>query len=598
MAQAMAESNGRTTRHLSIAGNENYNRRWQALNVMATLVMVVIFARLWQLQIINHDIYIGLASGQQELYRQLFPKRGSIYASERSDSGDIKQVSLAINRRAYLVYADTRSVVDPSRTASLLADVLGMTTEELLPILTKPDDPYEPIKSRVSEDVGERIKSLGLAGIELQEITERFYPNNNIGSHILGFVNYQDNVLVGQYGVEGSFNKILSGTAGELRSERDARGVWIPMADSEFIPAKDGADVVLTVDWPIQFNACRALDEWVNQHGADGGSLIVIEPKTGAILAMCGSPDFNPNTFNEIKSLNIFNNPATFLEYEPGSIMKAVTMAAAIDQQKIKPDTTYNDTGEVKFGTNTIRNSDNKSYGLQTMVEVLEKSLNTGAIYAMRQLDPTVFKKYFDDFGFGRLTGLELKGEAVGDLSNLSEKNEIYRATASFGQGIAVTPLQMVNAYAALANGGKLMEPFLIKEINYPDGRREKREPRVVRQVVSERTATVIGGMLVSVVERGHGKRGGVNGYYIAGKTGTAEIPLKDGRGYEQGVNIGSFVGFGPVDDPRFAMIVRVDRPRDVKFAESSAAPLFGKVAKFILQYYEVPPRNDINQKN
>lgn len=591
MARTATESYSRQNQGAKGAINQKHNRRWKVINLIATFTIVVIAVRLWQLQIINHKVYAGLASGQQELYRQLFPKRGSIYAIEKNADGIVGKVSLAINRRTYLVSANTKALADPVKAASALTDILGMPQEELVAILSTPDDPYVPVKRRVSEDVGERVKKLNLGGIDLQETTERFYPNNNIGSHILGFVRYRDDGLVGQYGVEGAFNEVLSGTVGEIRSERDASGVWIPMANREMIPAKDGADIILTIDWPIQFNACRALDEWVKQHGADSGSLVVMEPKTGAILAMCGSPDFNPNIFNEALNIYVFNNPATFMEYEPGSIMKTITMAAAIDQQKVTPDSTYNDTGQVKFGSYIIRNSDNKAYGQQTMGEVLAKSLNTGAVYAMRQLAASVFDKYFRDFGFGGLTGIELNAESPGDISHLSEKNEIYRATASFGQGISVTPLQMVNAYAALANGGKLMKPYLVKEIIYSDGRRQETEPELVRQVVSERTAAVLGGMLVSVVQQGHGKRAGVSGYYIAGKTGTAEIPRQDGRGYEAGASIGSFVGFGPVEDPRFAMIVRVDRPRDVQFAESSAAPLFGQVAKFILQYYEVPSR-------
>lgn len=590
MALLFAESRSRPARR----PNSNPNLqpwRWTLLVIIGAVAVVIVLLRLWQLQVVNHDVYLALASGQQEIYRQLFPKRGAIYATEKSADGTVRQIPLAINRRAYIVYANTREVSEPMKTAEALAGILDMPTEALAAILSKPDDPYEPLKRRVSEDAAAGIKDLNLAGIGLQEMAERFYPNNEISSHILGFVSYQDNSLVGQYGVEGSFDKILAGTAGAIRSEQDAKGVWIPMADRQFIPAVDGADLVLTIDWPIQFNACRALDEWVSRHGADGGSVVVINPQSGAILAMCGNPDFNPNIYNEAEKIAVFNNPATFLEYEPGSIMKTMTMSAAIDQQKVKPETTYNDTGEVKIGSYTIRNSDSKAYGLQTMVSVLQKSLNTGAIFAMRQLGAAAFQKYIDDFGFGELTGIELDGEAMGDISRLSEKNEIYAATASFGQGLTVTPLQMVAAYAALANGGKLMKPYLVQKITHANGQSEIHEPVAVRQVVSERTAAVVGGILVSVVEEGHGKRAGVPGYHLAGKTGTAQIPRKDGPGYEPGATIGSFIGYGPVENPRFAMIVRIDRPRDVQFAESSAAPLFGKIAKFILQYYEIPPR-------
>jgi len=305
---------------------------------------------------------------------------------------------------------------------------------------------------------------------------------------------------------------------------------------------------------------------------------------------MCGSPDFNPNVYNETSKITNFNNPALFLDYEPGSVMKGLTMAAAVDQQKVSPNSTYNDTGEVLFGKSVIKNSDNKAHGIQTMTQVLEESLNTGAIYAMRQIGVQVFRKYLEDFGLGSTTGVELDGEAAGNLHSLYDSNEIYAATASFGQGITATPLQMVTAYAAIANGGKLMRPYLVKEIRHSDGTTETHSSKVVRQVISSKTAALVSGMLVRVVTNGHGKKAAVTGYVIAGKTGTAQIPRHDGKGYEDGSTIGSFIGFGPVSDPKFAMIVRIDRPKDVQYAESSAAPLFGDLAKFILQYYEVPP--------
>jgi cell division protein FtsI/penicillin-binding protein 2 len=224
------------------------------------------------------------------------------------------------------------------------------------------------------------------------------------------------------------------------------------------------------------------------------------------------------------------------------------------------------------------------------MTQVLDESLNTGAVFVVRQIGTDAFRKYVEDFGFGVLTGIELETENSGDIRSLSKKGEIYSATASFGQGISVTPLQVVTAYAAIANGGKLVKPYIVDEIDKSDGSKIKTQPKVLKQVISERTATLLGGMLVSVVEDGHGKRAGVPGYYVAGKTGTAQVPKKDGTGYEPDITIGSFVGFAPVEDPKFVMLVKIDHPRDVIWAESSAAPLFGEIAKFVLNYLKVSP--------
>jgi cell division protein FtsI/penicillin-binding protein 2 len=270
-----------------------------------------------------------------------------------------------------------------------------------------------------------------------------------------------------------------------------------------------------------------------------------------------------------------------------------------LDEEAVGPDTTFNDTGRVQIAGYAIENSDHKANGVVTMTNVLEKSLNTGAIHVMRKIGADDFKKYVLNFGFGEKTGIELMGESKGDIRNLDYRlnRELYSATASFGQGVSVTPLQIANAFATIANGGIMMKPYIVKEIIKNDGARETTQPRQIRRVISERAATLLGGMMVNVVENGHGQRASVKGYYVAGKTGTAQIPRKDGKGYEANAHIGSFAGFAPANEPAFAMLVRIDHPRDVEWAESSAAPLFGELADFILNYYQIPPERTIEEK-
>lgn len=567
--------------------------RWLVLFYLLGIVIVI--ARLWQMQITNHDRYVAQASGQQKTSSSLAANRGAIYAEERDGRGGWRRVPLAVNRNAYLVYANGREVKDAATAATTLADLLKVKHEDLLSNLQRSNDRYIRLKRRIPEELAVVIREKKIAGVYLEPEIERFYPNSNVGSHLTGFVQYPETGMSGQYGIEGYFNNILTGKAGQEKAEKAASGVWIALGDRSVTPAQNGADIVLTIDWTIQYKVCTALDAWVKQHGASGGSVVIIDPKTGAIIAMCGTPNYNPNVYNEVRNIDVFNNPAIFQQYEPGSVFKPITMAVAIEEQKVTPTSTYIDTGEEKVGPHTIRNSDKKAHGEQTMIEVINKSLNTGAIYAMRQAGAEVFKEYVRKFGFGTITEVELSGEATGNTRRLNERNEIYPVTASFGQGITVTPLQMVSAFGALANGGKLMKPHIVQEIVHADGRVEKEQPTLVSEVVSAKTATLVAGMLVEVVENGHGGRAGVPGYYVAGKTGTAQIPRADGQGYEVGATIGSFVGFAPVRDPKFAMIVRVDRPKTVQFAESSAAPLFGDIAKFILQYYEVPPERPIN---
>jgi cell division protein FtsI/penicillin-binding protein 2 len=362
---------------------------------------------------------------------------------------------------------------------------------------------------------------------------------------------------------------------------------------NRFIAAKDGDDITLTVDRNIQYVTCAKLREAVARHKADTGSAIVMNPRTGAIMAICNVPDFDPNDLAGITDVGAFNNRAVFSAYEPGSIFKAITMAAAIDAGKVTPSSTYVDEGSVKIGPFTIQNSDHKAHGLQTMTQVLDESLNTGTIFASRLVGSQQFLKYVEAFGFGSPLGIDLDTESSGNIESLRKKGDIWSATASFGQGITVTPLQMASAYATIANGGKLMKPYVVGSIAHADGTVETVDPEVIRQVITKRAAALVSGMLVSVVEKGHGKKAAVPGYFVAGKTGTAQVPSPDGKGYLKGVNIGSFAGFAPVDNPAFVIVVELDNPKDVEWAESSAGPLFGDIAKYLLQYLQIPPERN-----
>jgi len=570
------------------------------------LAMVFIFGgiivwRLFSLQVLDYNFYSALAAGQHEIYQSLFPERGKILMQEvfgSASSGEKNLYPLAANQSLFLVYAEPQKIKDPEELAEKLTEIFGAEgdeektklKDELTAKLSKKDDPYEPLRHRVTEETVAKIKELKVEGIGFTEEDVRFYPEKNIGSHFLGFVGYKDDKKVGQYGLEGYFNGELAGKQGFLESEKDVAGRWIPVSARKWEKAEDGSDFVLTIDRNIQFFACDKLQKAVQKHGADGGSVIVMEPKTGAIWAMCSYPDFDPNDYAKVADINLFNNPAIFYQYEPGSIFKVITVAAALDLGKITPTTTYNDEGFVKVDDRTIKNSDLKAHGVQTMTQVLDESLNTGAVFVVSKIGNKAFQKYVSDFGFGTMTGLELDFEGVGDVRSLNKKGQIWSATASFGQGISVTPIQVATAFSAIANGGKLVKPYIVDEIRKSSGEIIKTEPKIVQQVISNRTATLLGGMLVSVVENGHGKRAGVPGYFVAGKTGTAQVPKKDGGGYEQNVTIGSFVGFAPVEDPRFVMLVKIDHPRDVMWAESSAAPLFGEIAKYVLNYLKVSP--------
>ncbi len=570
----------------------NSHIRLNALRIFVGLFSAAIILRLFMLQVVDASYYDALAKGQYTLYQDLFPQRGDILVQDLQDG---TTYAAATNVQMGFVFADPRHVKDVHAEAVTLGGLLVFSPEEIATLetkLDKKDDPYEPIKRRVPEAILEQIDAADLAGISYVREDVRTYPETGLGGQVLGFVGGNDDgSFSGKYGIEGTFDKALAGTAGFIRSERDVAGRFIASGDRAFEPAVDGSHVVLTIDRTIQFEACEKLKAAVIKYEADGGSIVVLDPKTGAVLAMCGDPDFDPNSYNVVKDINVFQNPAIFNAYEPGSIFKPVTMAAALDAGVLTPATTFVDTGSVVVDEYTIKNADDKVYGEQTMTSVLENSINTGAIFAMEQMGKETFEKYVEAFGFGTYTGIELSGESAANVSSLKEAAKSYAATASFGQGITVTPLQVASAFAAMANDGKLMQPYVVSEVRSPDGTVKKTTPHEVRQVISDHSARLISAMLISVVENGHGKKAAVPGYYIAGKTGTAQIPRADGLGYQTDATVGSFAGYGPVGDARFAMVVRLDHPRAVRYAESSAAPVFGQLAEFLLRYFEVPPQ-------
>jgi len=564
-----------------------FNQRTAVLTVFFLLIFSAVFARLFFLQIVKGSNLRKEAEDQHVVYKKLLPARGEILLK---DPTTLETSAVATNIKKPLVYASPNNIENFEATAKTLSTVLDMPEKDILDKIDQKDKKYIPIKKQLSDDEEQKIKDLKLAGIYLDYETTRVYPEKNLLSQTLGFVGYKNDDKVGLYGLERYFEKDLAGVEGRLVQEKDTNGTWIFGTKQDNTPPVDGDNLVLTVDKTIQFKAESVIKNAVEKNSADAGSVIIANPKTGAIIAIANYPDFNPNEYNKVTDNKDFLSMAVTGSYEPGSIFKPLTMAAAVNEGKVGPDTTYEDSGSVVINKYTIKNSDGKAHGLQTMTQVLEESLNTGAIYAKDQIGNPVFFKYLKNFGFGELTGVELP-ESKGNLDNLKANIVVNYATASFGQGISVTPMQMIQAYTALANGGKMMKPYIVQSKILPSGEDVDTKPEVVSQVVSANTANTISAMLVNVVENGHGTKAAVPGYFIATKNGTAQVSRKDGKlGYEENTNVGSFIGYGPVEDPQFVMLVRIDHPRDVTFAEVTAAPAWGELAQFILNYYHIPP--------
>ncbi|MBZ1345385.1 MAG: penicillin-binding protein 2 [Candidatus Nealsonbacteria bacterium] len=450
------------------------------------------------------------------------------------------------------------------------------------------DSSFVRIKNNLTEKEIRDLKEKKIKGVYLGREVKRIYPHNSLASQVVGFVGGDG---IGQYGLEGFYNQILEGEKGFRKKTRVFR-------ESPFInPGKRGSDLFLTLDYNIQFKAERLLVQANNSLDFERGTILVICPRSGKIIALANFPNFNPNQYEQENDFKIFKNSAVQRIFEPGSVLKPITMAAALEEQKITPQTTYIDEGKVRIGGHIIRNYGRRVWGERTMTEVLDRSINTGAVFVQKELGNQKFLEYLEKFGFFKKTEIDLQGEVFSKNREFKRGYEINFATASFGQGIEMTPIQLARAFLVIANNGRLVRPYLVEKIKNADGeiiKTSPHEPQPVdeNRVISAKTASQLTTMMVSSVEKGWARRAKIPGYYLAGKTGTAQVPWAalgvEKRGYSD-KTVQSFVGFGPAFNPQFLILITLDNPK-TRTAEYSAVPLFRELASHIIGYYQIPP--------
>ncbi len=537
---------------------------------------------MWQ-----HGLYEDIATGKHEVIADLMPRRGTIYISDGSTGVD---VPVALNADVYTVYAETRVMTDIEGAARAIDDALHIGAKERWELyqkmLKKPDAAYVPLFTRMSEDDKDTLKQSEIEGIGFVRNPYRYYPEGETGAHVYGFYGIQpDGTSEGKYGIEGYYDQELTGEQGRVAGERTALGAWIPLGGRDYKPPKHGSDIYLTIDRALQHEVCTTIANRAEEFEAQSATALVMDPKTGAILAMCTHPGFDPNTYNEVETINHFNNQTIFTPYEVGSIFKPLVMAAALDQEVITPNTKFEDKGFWEIDRFTIKNAGEKKFGEVTMRQVLIDSINTGMIFVAERLGNKNLRKYVHDYGFGKKTGVALQTESAGNISSLDDSAFIYTATASYGQGLTATPIQMLQAYSAIANGGKRVTPYIVERIE-KGGKTSYEAQTEKKRVLSPRSAAMAADMMSSVIDDGTSWVAGVEGYRLAGKTGTAQIA--EGAGYGEQTNQ-SFVGFGPVEDPKYILLVKFEKPNTL-YATYSAAPVFGHLSRFILQYMGVPP--------
>lgn len=523
--------------------------RFFAIIIFFSLLYGLLGFKIYNLQIEKSLYYVQKAQARNEALKEQITRRGQIFFTDRSQNA----IPASLNRDFPIIYAVPKEIpeADIEKTAEILNPIVNLTVEELKKILNDRTSLYKLLVSKAGDSQVQQIKEIRPLGVYIDYAQYRFYPFQNLAAQTLGFVGLNQNIdkPTGLYGLEKYYQE-------RLTSPRDLQ---------------------LTIDRNIQAEAEMILNNLIDKFAASGGSVIVEEPATGKILALAGKPDFDPNTYGKFPLKN-FINPAVQYIYEAGSIFKPVTMAIGIEHGLLTPETVYFDKGSVTLNGKTITNWDKKAYGKTTMLQVIENSINTGAVFAESKIGHQLFYKSLNDFGFSEKTGIDLPDEVAGDLKNLSRKSarDIDFATASFGQGTAITPIELINFYAALANNGVMMQPYLNNEL----------KPKIVKRIISEQTSQTVMQMMESAVEKA--QVAAIPYYRIAGKTGTAQVPDFQKGGYTE-TYIHSFAGLAPASQPRFVALIKLDQP-NVTLAGATVVPAFKELAQYIINYYNIPP--------
>lgn len=542
--------------------------------VLISLGLLAVGVRLIYLQVYAAPAYAEKAQAQRTRDIEIAPKRGTIYDRE----GD----PLAVSREARTIYASPRFVTDATSTAEALAHVLGGDTDEYAERLQK-DSGFAYIARKVEVEQAEEIEALGLSGIGILKDSRRTYPSGELAAQVLGFVGTDGE---GLWGLEQYYDGVLAGEAGSVLAERDPFGRPIPGGVMHYEDPVDGSDVVLTIDKDIQYTAQVSLQRAVEQWNAAAGSVVVINPRNGEILAMASVPAFNPNRFGDADPSLYRNRPVTDV-YEPGSTFKSITAAAAIDAGLFGPESMFELPPTLKIGGRTIKEAHPRPTVNWSLTEIVTNSSNVGAVKLGMALGEKPLYDYLASFGFTEATGVDFPGEAVGYLPAVENWSATSIANIPFGQGVSMTPLQLGRALSAIANGGELVTPHFLLEAPEDSGVNGS-WPK--KRAISEEAAAATREVMTAVITEGTGGAAAVDGYEVAGKTGTAQKARTDGRGYAPGKYIGSFSGFLPADDPQVLVIVIIDEPKGAIYGGVVAAPVFSEVASFAVSHLKIPP--------
>src|SRR3989344_1828420 len=564
-----------------------FSRRALVLSWIFILGAGFLILRLYFVQIVNGDKYERDALGQ---YREASPdteNRSDIFFKKK-DGG---LVAAAVMQTGWRVAIQPKNLNGGNEMYEKLNAVLPVDKERFFASAGKENDPYEEIAFRVSDSEAAAVRKLKIPGVILVQDRWRMYPAATLAAHAIGFVGYQGNKKVGVYGLERYYEDLLS---------RASTGLYVnPFAEIftsiESLLAKDPrmeeGDIITSIEPSVEQNLESVLEDIQKAYEPKLAGGIIMNPRTGEIIAMAARPDFNPNTYSTVADHSVFGNPLVEALYEMGSIMKPLTLAAAIDAGAITAGTTYNDEGFIMKSGKKISNFDGKARGVVSMQEVLNQSLNTGASFAEERMGHDAFAKYMYSYGLGEETGIDLPNEVAGNIRAIERGVDVDYASASFGQGIAVTPIGMIRALGALANSGLLPEPHIAAAVRYESGIVRNVTTPTQKRVLKPETVETIATMLTEVYDKAL-----LNGelkqehYSIAAKTGTAQIGIPGGGGYYEDRFLHAFFGFFPSHDPKFIVFLYAVEPKKEIYASHTLAKPFLEIAKFLINYYNISP--------
>jgi cell division protein FtsI (penicillin-binding protein 3)/stage V sporulation protein D (sporulation-specific penicillin-binding protein) len=566
--------------------NSNSIVRIRIILFVFCIFAFVIAYKLYSIQITNGKEYTSKANSQYARPSTTIFNRGSIFFELK----DGTKISAAGIKEGYTLAINPTLMTDPQKVFDVLSTYIDFDREVFMEKANKIDDPYEEIVKRLDKEIGDEINALDIEGVILAKETWRVYSDYSLAAHSVGLIGYNDeNKIAGRYGLERYYEEILARNTSTSKTNVFAE-IFSTIKNSIFLQENKEADIVSSIEPTVESFLEKTLAQTQDKWGSDSIGGIIMDPKNGKIYAMASMPTFDQNNLKDIKDSKVFSNPIVEDVYEMGSIIKPLTMAVGIDTGAITESSTYDDTGFMELNGKKISNYDGRARGVVPVQEVLSQSLNIGAATIALLTGQETFSEYFKSFGLGELTGIDQPNEQRGIIKNLDSKRDIEIATASYGQGIAITPIETIRALATLANGGMLITPHLTTRFEYTDGTLEILEPPETRVLKKESTDDVTK-MLVEVVDKSL-KKGAekMEHYSIAAKTGTAQIADPENKGYYADRYLHSFFGYFPAYNPRFIVFLYHVYPKEVDYASETLTDPFIQLTKFLINYYELPP--------